>query len=82
MPLHYLVPSVDWMSVSCPSGIASLLVDDLRPIVSAVPGSCAMSSGDGYSISLIQSMIEALGLCNVDLIPIHQFLLFLLLALL
>ena len=51
MPLHYLVPSVDWMSVSCPSGIASLLVDDLRPIVSAVPGSCAMSSGDGWYLS-------------------------------
>lgn len=50
MPSSVSTPSVDWISVSCPAGLSTLLLDELRPVVSAVPGSFSMANGEGWSI--------------------------------
>lgn len=42
-------PFVDWISVSFPSGLSTLLLDALRPIVSVLPGVSAMPYGHGWS---------------------------------
>ena len=44
----YLVPCADWVSVSCPAGLAPLILDELRPVVSAISGVSAMSTGNGW----------------------------------
>lgn len=44
----YSVPSADWVSVSFPAGLASLVLDALRPVVSDISGVSAMSTGNGW----------------------------------
>lgn len=44
----YSVPSTDWVSVSFPTGLASLVLDALRPLMSDIPGVSALSSGSGW----------------------------------
>lgn len=44
----YLVPSADWVSVSLPSQSVLPVADDLRSLVSVVPGVSAFPYGEGW----------------------------------